>query len=74
MSSTDTNPPVLRVIRGDATDEEIAALLAVVLARSSAPAPAPLSAPISAWNRQATVLRRPLPTGPGAWRTSAWAR
>jgi hypothetical protein len=76
MSSTDPNQPVLRVIRGDATDEEIAALLAVLSVRAGAGAGAVVAAPapVSTWNQRASLLRRPLPTGPGAWRASVWAR
>ena len=63
--------PVLRVIRGDATPEEIAAVVAVLLSRdapSDAPPPAP--AP-SAWADRSRLVRRPLFPGPGAWRRSA---
>ena len=64
--------PALRVVRGDATPEEIAALVAVLLARSAAgevPAPAPLVP--SAWSDRSRLLRRPLFPGAGAWRRSA---
>jgi hypothetical protein len=61
-------PPLLRVVSGDPAPEELAALLAVVLARSGGDAPAPL--PPSGWTSRAALLRRPLPTGPGAWRAS----
>ena len=64
--------PVLRVIRGDATPEEIAAVAAVLLSRpalADAPPPAP-PAP-SAWADRSRLLRRPLHPGPGAWRRSA---
>ena len=60
--------PVLRVVRGDATAEELAALVAVLAARSGAPAEEP--PPPSPWGRP--QVRRPLPTpGPGAWRAAA---
>jgi hypothetical protein len=63
--------PALRVVRGDATPEEIAALVAVLLARSAADAaPAPASAR-SAWSDRSRLLRRPLFPGAGAWRRSA---
>ncbi len=64
--------PVLRVIRGDATPEEIAALVAVLMSRpaSDAGAPPPRPAP-SAWSDRSRQLRRPLFPGPGAWRRSA---
>jgi hypothetical protein len=63
--------PALRVVRGDATPEEIAALVAVLLARSAAgevvvPTPAR-----SAWSDRSRLLRRPLFPGAGAWRRSA---
>ncbi len=61
--------PVLRVVRGDPTPEELAALLAVVGARGSAAAPPP-PPPRSLWSARGRSLRRPLPHGPGAWRSS----
>ena len=67
----DPDRPVLRVIRGDATPEEVAALLAVVAARAAAASPArPRTA--AAWTDRGRVLRAPVAPGPGAWRASAW--
>jgi hypothetical protein len=60
---------VLRVIRGDATPEEVAALVAVLLSRPADDPPA-REAP-SAWSDKSRLLRRPLRPGPGAWRSSA---
>jgi hypothetical protein len=62
------NTPLLRVVRGEATPEEIAALVAVLTARAqgAGDAPAPRR---SAW--ATPVLRRPLTPGSGAWRRSA---
>ena len=60
--------PLLRVVRGEPTPEQLAALIAVVSARAGAGAE-PEPAPLSLWARP--QLRRPLPTGPGAWRASA---
>jgi hypothetical protein len=69
---------VLRVIRGDATPEEIAALVAVVMARASASSPprpgdrsAWSSARSSAWSDRTRQLRVPIRPAPGAWRRSA---
>jgi Acyl-CoA carboxylase epsilon subunit len=62
--------PALRVIRGDATAEEIAALVAVLLSRPG-DAGAPPAAARSAWADRSRQLRRPLRPGPGAWRRSA---
>jgi Acyl-CoA carboxylase epsilon subunit len=64
--------PVLRVVRGDATREEIAALVAVLLSRvaagSAVTPPRPAGSP---WADRSRQLRRPLHPGPGAWRRSA---
>ena len=64
--------PVLRVIRGDATPEEIAAVLAVLLSRAAASDAAPPARPApSAWSDRSRLVRRPLFAGPDAWRRSA---
>ena len=64
--------PVLRVIRGDATPEEIAAVVAALLARAAASeAPAPARPAPSAWSDRARLLRRPVHAAPDAWRRSA---
>lgn len=67
--------PVLRVVRGDATPEEVAALVAVVSAanaRATASAGEPAAPRVSAWRDPARRVRGPLPHGPGAWRASAF--
>ena len=63
-----TETPSLRVVRGQPTAEELAALVAVLSARSAAVPPAPRARP--AWSDPARRLgvRRP---GPSAWRRSA---
>jgi hypothetical protein len=64
--------PLLRVVRGDATPEEIAALVAVLLVRSAdGEAPGPDRSVPGFWSDRAGQLRRPLYPGPGAWRRSA---
>ena len=58
----------LRVVRGDASPEELAAVVAVLLASSGAPAEPEPETP-SVW--AVPQLRRPLPPpGAGAWVTS----
>jgi hypothetical protein len=65
--------PPLRLVRGDASAEELAALLAVLSAAGSPEVEAP-SPRRSQWaSRQRGVRRMPTP-GPGAWRASAWPR
>jgi len=61
--------PLLRVVRGNPDDAELAALTAVVAALAGAPGP-DSPTPRSAWADRASSLRRPLPHGPGAWRAS----
>ena len=69
--SPDDERPLLRVVRGDATPEEIAALVAVLLARSAdAEAPGAARSVSNAWSDRSRLLRRPLFPGPGAWRRS----
>ncbi|TYB91969.1 acyl-CoA carboxylase subunit epsilon [Micromonospora sp. WP24] len=60
--------PLLRVVRGVPTAEELAALVGAVVTRSR-PAAAPAPAAASAWARSG----RPtigVTAGPGAWRAS----
>jgi hypothetical protein len=67
--------PYLRVVRGDATPEEIAALVATfaaIAAARSAAAEKAKQAPVSTqWNSPARLLRAPLSPAAGAWRRSA---
>ncbi len=59
--------PLLRVVRGDPSPEELAALVAVVAARGSGGAAAPTPVQ-SLWSRPR--MRGPVVPGPGAWRAS----
>jgi hypothetical protein len=64
--------PLLRVVKGDLTPEELAALVAVVAARGSAAAPAK-KRPRSEWGHPARAVRGVHRPGADAWRRSAWA-
>jgi hypothetical protein len=72
--------PVLRVIRGDATEEEIGAALAVVLARTGASTPPPDPGSPSLWGSARHRSVRVSPSGKHvdasmlSWRTSFWPR
>jgi hypothetical protein len=66
--------PFLQVVRGDLTPEEIAALVTVLTARARAAAPPSPRRGRSAWSDPAHHLRRGLPHGAGAWRTSSLPR
>jgi hypothetical protein len=62
--------PLLRVVAGQPTDDEAAAL-AVVLAAKLAARPAPGRAEravVGGWADRARAMRTPLTPGPGAWR------
>lgn len=64
--------PVLRVVKGDPTPEELAALIAVISTRA-VPAPASPDPRPSDWSTYWRTTRRPLHPGPGPgrWRASA---
>jgi hypothetical protein len=64
--------PLLRVIRGDATPEEVAALVAVVAALGEGAAEPPRRTP--EWSAHHRTMRRSLPHGPGGWRSSGLPR
>jgi hypothetical protein len=73
MSTEVPTPEALRILVGDPTDEEVAALLAVLAARASAgttPAPA---TPASRWAAHWRAAAAP-PAGPDGWRTSGLPR
>jgi hypothetical protein len=58
--------PFLRVVRGDATPEEIAVIIAVIAARSAG-APAAPAPRRSTWADRSRLVRRPVQLG---WRAS----
>ncbi|RYZ32571.1 MAG: acyl-CoA carboxylase subunit epsilon [Propionibacteriaceae bacterium] len=79
-TTSETTPepakPLLRVVKGDLTAEELAALVAVVQARcaaSAAAAAGQVRKPRSEWGHPARAARTPLRVGPDQWRRSSWA-
>ncbi|MPZ96032.1 MAG: acyl-CoA carboxylase subunit epsilon [Propionibacteriales bacterium] len=62
--------PLLRVVKGDPTPEELAALVAVVSTRPTAAGAAP-SPRRSEWGAHHRTLRQTHRHGPGAWRAAA---
>jgi hypothetical protein len=66
--------PLLRVVKGEPTAEELAALVAVVAARSGGDGDDTAPAPRSSWTDRSRYVRRPLVPGPRAWRDSALPR
>lgn len=76
MAVVDTDEPLLRVVRGSPTPEELAALVSVVRGRSRAgmPGAAPV---VSAWARSARpglAAGLTAERGPRAWRASSLPR
>ena len=61
--------PLLRVVKGDPSAEELAALVAVAASLGGGAAPAARRTPV--WNAPARMQRRVLRAGQGAWRGSS---
>jgi hypothetical protein len=65
--------PLLRVVKGDPDDYQLAALTAVIAGlAAAAPVEASKPAPRSEWANPARRVRKPLQHGPGAWRASGF--
>ncbi len=64
--------PLLRVVKGDPTVEELAALVAVIVARRPAAGAELPAVPRSEWATRHRTLRGVHRHGPGAWRASGW--
>jgi hypothetical protein len=72
-----SHTPVLRVVKGDLTAEELAALVAVVAARNAAAANAAsrtVPQPRSEWGHPARQARTPHTFGRDQWRRSTFGR
>ena len=65
--------PLLRVVKGDPSDEELAALVAVVSAMGAAQVTAEAK-PRPQWSAPGRSHRTPLASGPRAWRASTLPR
>jgi hypothetical protein len=70
--SDDQPQPLLRVVKGDATPEEVSALVAVLASAGGGEAPAPRRTP--QWSAHFRKVRTTHPHGPGGWRSSALPR
>lgn len=65
---------LFRVVRGEPTDAEIAALTVVLAAAAAARPSPPAPAMRNRWSDPAARFRMPLQPGPDAWKTSTWPR
>ncbi|HET7358178.1 MAG TPA: acyl-CoA carboxylase subunit epsilon [Nocardioidaceae bacterium] len=72
--STPEGRPQLRIVKGDPTAEEIAALVAVLQAATSAGGEPPRRKPLSEWAAPHRRLRTAFPSGRSGWRASALPR
>jgi hypothetical protein len=61
--------PFLRIVKGDATPEEVAALVAVLGSLAAADPPPRRRTP--EWSAPHRLVRRSLSHGPGGWRSSS---
>ena len=67
----DAREPLLRVVSGSPTPDELAVVVAVLSTRGSAPAEVPA---FSLWARKSRNVRPILRPGYGAWRASTMPR
>jgi hypothetical protein len=65
--------PFLRVVSGNPTPAELAAVTVLLTARARAAAAPEDPAPAGGWSDLTLRIRRMPPPGPGAWRNSAWS-
>jgi Acyl-CoA carboxylase epsilon subunit len=65
--------PLLRIVKGEPSAEELAALTVVVAALSQR-RERRRPAPVGAWASYGAAHRRPLPVGFGGWRAAGGAR
>ncbi|MFW5475003.1 acyl-CoA carboxylase epsilon subunit [Knoellia sp. CPCC 206450] len=69
VEAVTTGAPVIEVV-GDATPEQVAALVAVLSAAAGAAVTEAPARHTSAWSSPAGLVRRPVAPGPGAWSRS----
>jgi acyl-CoA carboxylase epsilon subunit len=62
-------PPLLRVVKGEPSAEELAALTVVVAALSQR-RPSRRPAPVGGWAERSDLVRQPVRPGPGGWRAA----
>jgi acyl-CoA carboxylase epsilon subunit len=67
----DNPAPFLRVVKGDASPEEIAALVIALAVLRTDSEPERATTSRSAWNDRSRLLRSPVHPSPGGWRRSA---
>jgi hypothetical protein len=71
-TSAESARPTLRIVKGNPTPEEIAALTVVLAAASQGAATEESATAVGGWSDPGRTTRSHLRPGPGAWRASAW--
>jgi hypothetical protein len=71
VGPVETTPPLLRIVKGDPTPEELAALVTVVSAMAAGAAGDAKPAPRPEWSAPHRRVRGTHRHGAGAWRASA---
>jgi hypothetical protein len=66
-----SDAPLLRIVRGEPSEEELAVLTALVTVAGAGGDEATPPAR-GRWNDPSHAVRRALVPGPGAWRSSGW--
>jgi hypothetical protein len=74
VTGPSTGREPLFLVKGDATPQEVAALVAVLQAAAAAAAPSDDRPARSEWSAPRRAVQRSLRHGPGAWRASALPR
>jgi hypothetical protein len=69
VTESSAETPLLRIVKGDPTPDEVAALVAVVSALAGAPGEQKPKRRAE-WSARHRLVRRTLHHGPGAWRSS----
>jgi hypothetical protein len=74
LAGAAASAPALRIVAGQPTAEETAAVVVVLTALASQQPPAPPAPARSQWAARQRLLREPVSPGPGGWRASALPR
>lgn len=63
-------PAQIKIIKGNPTDEEVAAVIAALTTQTNHPSPASTPRHQGGWSAYWRTLRTPVHPAPNAWRTS----
>jgi hypothetical protein len=74
MSTPEERRAAFRVVRGEPSDAELAALTVVLTAAAASRRGRSAPATRDRWSDPATRFRTQLHPGPGAWQASTWPR